>query len=123
MRFNEKYKIKEDKLKPLQPTLRTKKRFIKVKIQSSKKFDFKLLSDKLMDEILFYVGAIDYGKAGVWFLKDKFDKDNQELVIKASTKFKDKVITAIILIDSIDGVDAKLSIERVSGTLKGLNKN
>ena len=122
MKFNEKYQIKEDKLKPLQPTLRTKKRFVKVRVESKKKFDFKQISDKLADELLFYIGAIDYSKAGVWFLKDKFDEKNQELVIKAATKYKDKVIAALALVEEIGGVDVKVSIVRVSGTLKGLEK-
>lgn len=118
----EKYQIKEDKLKPLIPTLRTKKRFIKIKIQSKQKFNFKEISDKLQEEILFYIGAIDYSKAGIWFLKDKFNEKEQELVIKCATKYKDKTIAAIALIDSIDNKDAKASIIKVSGTLKGLEK-
>lgn len=118
----EKYQIKEDKLKPLIPILRTKKRFIKIKIQSKQKFNFKEISDKLQEEILFYIGAIDYSKAGIWFLKDKFNEKEQELVIKCATKYKDKTIAAIALIDSIDNKDAKASIIKVSGTLKGLEK-
>ena len=122
MKFNDKYQIKEDKLKPLQPTLRTKKRFIKIKIESKKQFDFKQISDKLCDELLFYIGAIDYSKAGIWLLKDKFNQQKQELVIKATTQYKDKVIAALTLIDEIDNTTTKISITKVSGTLKGLQK-
>lgn len=70
----------------------------------------------------FYIGAIDFGKAGIWILKDKFDKEKQEIVIRTGTKFKDKTIGALALIRKIGPVNVCLRILRVSGTLKGLYK-
>ncbi|MFW6008897.1 MAG: Rpp14/Pop5 family protein [Nanoarchaeota archaeon] len=115
--------IKEIKLKPLIPTLRTKKRFIKIKIESSNNFDFKTLSDKLSYEINYWIGAIDYGKAGIWFLKDKFNQKEQTLIIKTSLPLKDKLIASLLLINKINNIDVKLNIIKVSGTLKGLENN
>ena len=114
-------KIKETKLKVLSPTLREKKRFIKVKIESSKKYEFKELSNTLTSEITYYIGAIDYGKAGIWFLKDKFDFNKQEFIIKVGTKFKDKLIGSLALITKLNSKDIKLNVIKVSGTLKNVN--
>lgn len=114
--------IKEDKLKPLRPTLRTKKRFIKIDIKSDKKFSFNELSDKLAEEILYFIGAIDFSAHGVWFIKDKFDFNNQIVVIKVSTKLKDKLVSAINLINKIDNNKVSLDVIKVSSTLKGLEK-
>lgn len=114
-----KTQIKEDKLKPLQPTLREKKRFIKIKIENSQKIEFKELSNQLLREITYYLGAIDIGKAGIWILKDKFNHEKQELIIKVNVKYKDKLVGALALTNINN---AKINIIRVSGTLKGVEK-
>ncbi|MDA3855830.1 MAG: hypothetical protein PF569_06210 [Candidatus Woesearchaeota archaeon] len=114
--------IKETKLKPILPVLREKKRFIKIKLESKKKYDFKTLSYSLNNQILYYLGAIDFGKGGVWILKDKFNFEDQTAIIKVSTKFKDKTLAALTLINKIDNDEIKLEIIRISGTLKGVEK-
>ncbi|MCA9459417.1 MAG: hypothetical protein KC589_04185 [Nanoarchaeota archaeon] len=114
--------IKDEKLKPLLPTLRQKKRFIKIKIESTKQFDFKTLSEKLSEEIIWYMGLIDFGIAGVWFLKDKFNLEKQELIIKVGTKHKEKLLASLYLIEKIDNTNIKIHTIKTSGTLKGLEK-
>lgn len=114
--------MKDTKLKPILPTLREKKRFIKIKIESKKKYDFKTLSYSLNNQILFYLGAIDFGKGGVWILKDKFKFEEQTAIVKISTKFKDKLLASLNLMNKIDNQEVKLEIIRVSGTLKGVEK-
>ncbi len=115
-------KIADDKLKPLMPTLRQKKRFVRIKIEAKQKLDFKEVSDSLTDDIILYLGLIDYGKAGVWILKDKFDFEKQELIIRVSLKLKDKLLGALGLINKIGKENVKLNIIRVSGTIKGAFK-
>lgn len=115
-------RIVDDKLKPIRPTLREKKRFVKVKIISDKKFSFKELSESLIEEIIFYIGAIDFGKSGIWILRDKFNEKEQELILKVGTKKKDKLIGALALIKNIKNSKLKLEVVRVSGTLKGVQK-
>lgn len=122
MKQSKNSQIKETKLKPILPTLREKKRFIKIKLESKKKYDFKTLSNSLNKQILYYLGAIDFGKGGVWILKDKFDFEKQTTIIKVSTKFKDKLIASLALMTKIENDETKLEILRVSGTLKGVEK-
>ncbi len=110
-------RIKEDGLKTLSPTLRVKKRFIKIQIKSDKKENFEMISKKINDTILFFMGAIDYSKSGFWILKDKFDFEKQELVLRVGVEYRDKLVTSISLIK-----DLKVEIIRISGTLKGLEK-
>lgn len=121
--FNSSNKIQDDKLKPLRPTLRLKKRFLKVYIKSEHKFDFKQLSDELLKKLTFYIGVIDMGKGGVWLLRDKFDENEQTFVLKVSTKFKDKLLASLSLINELNKKEVNLEVKRVSGTLKGLQKD
>ena len=111
------------KLKPLSPTLRTKKRFIKVKIVSDKKFDFKQVSESLIEQIISYMGSVDFSKAGIWILRDKFDFDNQLMILKCSVKNKEKLIAILTLFYEIEKNSVKLEVLKVSGTLKGLENN
>lgn len=115
-------KIDEIKLKPLIPVLRQKKRFVKVQIISSKKFTFKEISEDLIENLILYLGAIDFGKNGIWILKDKFDEKNQTIILKVSTKFKDRLVGVLALINKIAKTECKLNVLRVSGTLKGVEK-
>jgi len=117
-----KKKVLDIKLKPIPPTLRQKKRFIKIQIEAEKKFDFKFISDNLTKEIIYFIGVIDYSNAGVWILKDKYNEDKQELILKVSTKTKDKLIAALSLINKFDRENVKIKTLRVSGTLKGVQK-
>lgn len=121
-KHNNKINITDIKLKPLMPTLRQKKRFIKVRIESNVKYNFKELSENLIEEIIFYFGAVDFGKSGIWILRDKFDYDKQEIVLKVGVKMKDKLVGVLALIKKINTSNVKLSIIRVSGTFKGLEK-
>lgn len=115
-------KIDEIKLKPIIPVLRQKKRFVKVQIISSKKFTFKEVSEDLIENIILYLGAIDFGKNGIWILKDKFDEKNQTIILKVSTKSKDRLVGVLALITKIAKIDCRLNVLRVSGTLKGVEK-
>lgn len=117
-----KINVKDDKLKPIYPSLRLKKRFVRVRVLSEKKFDFKTLSYNLIDNILLYMGIIDFGKSGIWILRDKFNEENQELILKVSTKSCDKLIGVLSLIQNINKKDVKIETIRVSGTLKGVFK-
>mgnify|MGYP006285096569 CR=1 FL=1 len=115
-------KVTENKLKPLIPVLRQKKRFVKVKIEGQKEYDFKDLNDKLSKEIMYWMGAIDYGKAGIWFLKDKFNKKEQTLIIKTTLPYKDKLIASLALTKKLDKDPISIKTIKISGTLKGLEK-
>lgn len=116
-----KTQIEDTKLKPLQPTLRQKKRFIRAVVTSKTKIDFKTISENLIEEVISYMGTVEMGKAGVWVLRDKFDFDKQELIIKCSTKSSDKLIGILSLVLFLGNNNScKIDVKRVSGTLKGV---
>ena len=119
---SKKTQIKEEKLKSLLPTLRMKKRFILFEIESSKTFSFKDVSEHIVDELLVLLGSIEYGKGGIWLLRDKFDEKKQQGVLKVSVKKKDTLIGALALITKLESTPVRIKVVSVSGTLKGLRK-
>jgi len=118
-----KSQIQDSKLKPLSPTLRQKKRFVRAKIICKSKLDFKIISENLMEELILFLGAVELGKAGVWILRDKFDFSKQEIVLKCSTKSIEKLVGVLSLVLSLGNNNpCKIEVLRVSGTLKGVFK-
>ncbi|NQZ84488.1 MAG: hypothetical protein HRU03_02115 [Nanoarchaeales archaeon] len=118
-----KSQIEDTKLKPLQPTLRQKKRFIRAVIKSASKLDFKTVSENLIEQIISFMGSVEMGKAGVWVLRDKFDFDKQEIVLKCSTKSSDNLIGILSLVLFLGNNNpCSIEVKRVSGTLKGVYK-
>ena len=118
-----KSQIEDTKLKPLQPTLRQKKRFIRAVIKSASKLDFKTVSENLIEQIISFMGSVEMGKAGVWVLRDKFDFDKQEIVLKCSTKSSDNLIGILSLVLFLGNNNpCSIEVKRVSVTLKGVYK-
>lgn len=115
--------LADSKLKVLSPTLRQKKRFILAKIESNKQFEFKELSENLIEELITYLGVVDLGKSGIWILRDKFNAKEQTITIKVGTKFKDKLIGILSLISKIGITQVKIKTLKTSATLKGLKNN
>ena len=114
--------IKDDKLKPLLPTLRIKKRFIRVTIESSHNFSFKELSEALTQELILLLGAIDLGKSGFWILRDSFDSNKQEFICRVKLNYCEKIQGALALISCLENYEVALRVENISGTLKGVRK-
>ena len=113
---------KDEKLKVLSPTLKTKKRFIKFQIISDKKFDAKECSELLVEELILYLGSVEFSKGGIWFMRDLFDEKKQEGVIKVSTKMKDKTKGVLALVTRLGDSKVKIKTIITSSTLKGLKK-
>ena len=114
--------VKDDKLKPLSPTLRTKKRYFLVYIESSHRFNFKELSGYIQDELVGYLGSLFLGESGFWLLPDKFDHKNQYFVCRVSLNSKERVLGALSLISKLGEYDVALRTVYISGTLKGIEK-
>lgn len=114
---------KDEKLKPLRPTLRVKKRFLKIQLHSTTPFDFKTISEELTQELLKYLGGITFSKAGIWLLRDKFSQKEQQLILKVNLDYKNEVLGALSIISNFSKQKVKLEVLKVSGTLKGLKKD
>lgn len=116
--------MKDTKLKGLRPTLRVKKRFLKVQIHSSN--SSLLLKDiifALNSHLLKTLGTLFYAEFGVWIIKEKCDEKEKYIIIKSTPKGVEYVKTALILGFCVKQDECRAQILNISGTLKGLQKN
>jgi RNase P/RNase MRP subunit POP5 len=123
MNNRDKTSVKDEKLKPLRPSLRVKKRFLLLNIHSSKQFSESELSKGLSSFLLEFLGVKTFGDSGFWFLKDKFNFKEQTAVVKISLSTQKDVVGALGFLEQIQGIPTRVDVVRISGTLKGLEKN
>jgi len=98
--------MKNKKLKPLKPSIREKKRYLLIKGGSVSK-------EKIEKAILEFIGILGYSEASPTFIKKQTGND-EGLIISVNRKAVDKVRASLAVYPE------KMTIVKVSGTLKGL---
>ena len=101
-------------MKPLLPSLREKKRYLVFEVISKK--GFTSMPDKEIKESMRKLhGEIGLGKAGLIFLKNKWNEMLQRGIIKVNYKYVDQLRAALC---SFNKGDAIMRSVGVSGILK-----
>jgi ribonuclease P/MRP protein subunit POP5 len=101
-------------MKKIMPSLREKNRYIVYKISSSSKIAQKKAENALYDGIVRFLGEFKAAEASVRLI----DWNNQKGIIKTNSKFKDKIISAMILMSKIGETNVNINTIGVSGTIK-----
>ncbi len=108
-----------NKLKPILPTLRERKRYLAFEIVSKAKIkDFSSVSSAIWASLLSFSGELGSAKAGMWILSDKYDTKTQRGIIRINNKYVNELKTSLALIDRIEGSDVLIRSTNVSGILK-----
>lgn len=107
-------------IKPLQPSLREKKRYIAFEIVSKKNFSFSQASKAVLDSALKYSGIKGLADMGLVFLKEKFSKNKG--VVRISTRNVNTLKAALTLVKEIDKIPVVLKVIKVSGVLQRANE-
>ena len=112
------------KIKTLLKSLRQKKRYLLIEFKSEKKYNFDVIQKILNSEIIYFIGSIDYSKSNIFFIKDKFDFQNQLLVLRVSTKILNKIKVIFPLMNkakiNTDEINFETKVLKISSTLKKL---
>ena len=107
-----------NKIKPLSPSFREKKRYILFQVVSEKEFDQEDINQEIKEAKDKFFGIYLSSKAGVQIVKNKFDKKSQRGIIRVSRKYVDHMKVALGLITKIKDHDAIVRTIKVSGILK-----
>ena len=108
-----------EKIKPVMPSLREKKRYLAFEVISKQKIeDSNKVKESIMGGALEFLGHLGMAKAGAIILKDKWNKDLQRGIIKVNNKEVDNLKAALAFIEKIDGKEAIVKSVGVSGILK-----
>ena len=109
------------KIKPLQPTLREKKRYIVYKITSEEDISMYAAQKSILDQIHALLGVFQAAKAGIMPLK--FDENTKKGIFRVNNTAVNLVRSSFVLIKNINNVPACVETVGVSGILKKAKYN
>jgi len=113
----------KNKLKPLLPSLREKKRYLAFEVLSRAKIkDFDAVSDAILNNSEDFLGQLGMSRAGLMILRDKWNADTQKGLIRVNNKNVDNLKAALTMVDKVDDEDAIVRSLGVSGILNKAEK-
>jgi len=111
-------KKNKQKVNPLKPSMREKKRYMVYEIISQKQIKY---ADKaLIDKIKDLLGVFISGKASV--MNVKYNPKNQKGVLRVDRKYVDNVRSCFVMIKDINNKKVLIRTIRVSGMLNKAKK-
>ena len=106
------------KLKPLIPTLRDKRRYVVFKVTTKFKPTFKQVSESINDSLKELIGTLGCAGAGIKILNEKWDLKNKIGIIMVNNKYVNELKMALAMINKINNKTANIQSLGVSGILK-----
>ena len=110
----------QEKLKILSPTLREKDRYISFKIISEEPVVYSDLESAIWSQLLEFYGELGVSQMSLRLIKNLWDEQEQQGVIKCNNKSVPKVIAGLGLITRLGESRVIFKILKVSGTIKSL---
>ena len=112
-----------EKIKPLIPTLREKKRYVSFEILSRENFDFNSVKKTIIDEYKKLFGEKGIGDAGLIMLQNKYFPENNNGIIRVSHKKVDSLKLALATIQKINEKEVVIKSVITSGILNKAEKS
>ncbi|MFB6100016.1 MAG: Rpp14/Pop5 family protein [Candidatus Nanohalobium sp.] len=105
-------------MKQVPPAIQESQRYLKFKVRGKEK-DIGEIVNAVWDSATKYMGTRGCSEASIWIIGNKFDEEKQEGVIKVNRRKEDDLRAALTLNPCFED-ETFLSVEKVSGTLAGL---
>ena len=105
------------KLKPVMPSLREKKRYLAYEVLANSKVDVNSVAKSLWTSVLEWVGQQGAARMGLIVLTDQYNSTKQRGVVKVSHNMIDELKASLTLITNVDGRPATVRSITVSGNL------
>ncbi len=108
------------KLKPL-PSMKEKKRYIVFRVLQDRPeypLEFQAVRDAVMNSVLNWLGEETSARAGVWVIRNLWDRRLQQGFIRCSRREADLVKTALAMVHQIGDSRVIIQSLRVTGTIK-----
>ena len=106
----------------MMPSLREKKRYLKIKIFSTEKISYSDLESLIWNTFLEIYGEEGVSKLSLWIIKNLWREDEQTVVLRCSNKGVSKVIFGLGLMQRLGDARINVKILNVSGSIKKLKK-
>lgn len=101
------------------PVMREHRRYVAFKVQAKPVFTPNQIIQAIRSEVLYVLGESSYADANFDIVR--YDEDSMMGIARVTDAYKDTVISAMSLIDNIQGKKAGIWVLGVSGTIKRAN--
>ncbi len=108
---------KPSRLKPILPSLREKKRYVRFEILSSDQIRQEDVFRSIWDAVLSLHGEAGAARAGLWIVQDKYDQKKQSGILRVAHDAVDQVRASLAMITTIGTTPAIVQVMRVSGMI------
>lgn len=108
--------VKKNKLKPLSPSLREKKRYLVFKVISKREIDANSLSNSIKQGYKELFGEFGLAEANIKLIRDMYTK--QKGIIRLNNKYENNLKATLATIKNINGIKVVLASMYLSGILK-----
>lgn len=112
-----------EKIKPLIPTLREKKRYVSFEMISNKDFDFSSVKRAIFDEYKKLFGERGFAEAGLIMLQNKYFPEIKKGIIRVSHKKTESLRVTLASIQKINAENVILKSVITSGILNKAEKS
>lgn len=113
--------MERKKLKINMPTLREKERYIAFEIISEEQISFSDLESAIWNTAQDFFGELGTAHTSLWLIRNLYNENSQIGVIRCNNFSVDKVLTSLGLITRLGDIRVIFKINKVSGTIRGLN--
>lgn len=107
----------EDRPKLLPPTLRMKERYIVFEVISEKPIEYSELTKTVWFSCLSFLGELKASELGFKFVKDLYNPEMQQGVIRCAHDAVEYVRVALMMVKKIGDVNALIRVMGVTGTI------
>lgn len=104
------------KIKPLRPSMRERKRYIRYEITGEKKLDMKRVQKGLLTKLNSLLGVFQSAKAGL--IPISFETKTQEGILRVNHTAVDLIRSCFVLIKEIEGQQVMITTKNISGILR-----
>ncbi len=108
---------KPSRLKPLLPSLREKKRYLRFEILSSDPIKQEDAFRSIWDAVLSLYGEAGAARAGLWIVADKYDQKKQSGILRVAHDAVDQTKASLAMITAAGTTPAIAKVMRVSGMI------
>ena len=106
------------KLKPLMPSLREKKRYLAFEVISDGKVHADAVENSVFSAVKDLTGSLGMARAGLLFLRDKWNEEKQRGLIRVSHKSVDELRSSLAFIKDIENKEVIVRSIGLSGVLR-----
>lgn len=104
-------------MKRLPPSIQEKNRYLRFKVHGEQQITFSKLVEELWEVLIGELGTLNLSEADLWIIKNKYDIETGEGVIRTNRDMEDEIRAALTLLTQVEDQEAFIEVKKASGMI------